>query len=159
MPTIDLNFSPLYRKDMSLNRLVSLLNNTSKPESDATGYPPYNIEVQDENQYTITLSVAGFSQNELNIQVEKRVLTIRGTKPNHEEKNKHQYLYRGIADHPFEYKFNLADHVEVNEANLNNGLLVINLLKEIPETMKSKTIIINEKGSTTEQKTGIDKAA
>jgi molecular chaperone IbpA len=98
--------------------------------------------VLDENQYTITLAVAGFEQTELDIQVERGVLTIRGKKATESEER--QFLYQGIANRSFERKFNLADHVEVTGADFNNGLLSVSLLREIPEAIKPKTIAINQ---------------
>ena len=107
-----------------------------------TGFPPYNIEVTGENRYAITLAVAGFEQSQLDIQVERGLLSVRGNK-NEASKEEHRYLHQGIATRTFERKFNLADHVEVVGAGLENGLLTINLVRQIPETLKPKTIAIN----------------
>ena len=104
------------------------------------GYPPYNIEALDENQYAITLAIAGFKQSELDIQTENGVLTIRGNKEN--ESSKQNFLHKGIAQRSFERKFNLADHVEVVNANVADGLLHVELLREIPDAMKPKKISI-----------------
>jgi molecular chaperone IbpA len=139
MTSIDL--TPLYRSSIGFDRLAAMLDATLRGESAGTGYPPYDIEVHDENQYAITLAVAGFEQDELDVQVEKGVLTIRGTKEN--QKEGRQYVYQGIATGAFERKFNLADFVQVTSADLHNGLLTINLLREIPEQMKPRTISIN----------------
>lgn len=147
MNTIDL--TPLYRSTIGFDRLGSLLDSALRAEQASAGYPPYNIESGSENRYDITLAVAGFDQSELDIQVEKGVLTVRGKKAS-DEKGERKYLYQGIATRGFERKFNLADHVEVTGANLNNGLLTINLVKEIPEAMKPKTIAINERGNVLE---------
>ncbi len=138
MKSIDL--TPLYRNSVGFDHLASLLNNAMRTETVNNTYPPYNIEVLGENQYAITLSVAGFTQDELDINVEKNTLTIRGQKANKEQK---EYLYQGIANRTFERKFNLADHIEARGAELNNGLLTVNLVKEIPEAMKPRTIAIN----------------
>ena len=139
MTTIDL--TPLYRNSIGFDRFGSLLNTALRGEQVSTGYPPYNIEVTGEDQYGITLAVAGFEESEIDIQVEKGVLTVRGKKAATDtERN---YLYQGIANRSFERKFNLADHVEVTGAQLANGLLNISLLKEIPEAMKPKKIAIN----------------
>ncbi|MBQ0728406.1 Hsp20 family protein [Thalassolituus oleivorans] len=137
MNAIDL--TPLYRSSIGFDRLASLLDHAFTSESTSSGYPPYDIEVLDENRYAITVAVAGFTQNELDIQVEKGVLTLRGNKKAKEERN---YLYQGIASRAFERKFNLADYVEVTNANLSNGLLTISLKKEIPEAMKPRSIAI-----------------
>ena len=139
MNSIDL--TPLYRSTIGFDRLASLLDNVSTSDRSAGGYPPYNIEVLDENHYAITLAAAGFSQEELTIQVEQGVLTVRGNKVSKDER---KYLYQGIANRSFERKFNLADYIEVTDASLNNGLLTIRMVKEIPETMKPKTIAINQ---------------
>ena len=158
MNTIDL--TPLYRSSIGFDRLGSLLDTALRAEQASAGYPPYNIEVNDENRYSITLAVAGFEQNELDIQVEKGVLTVRGKKSN-DAKEERKYLYQGIATRTFERKFNLADHVEVNNAQLNNGLLSISLVREIPEAMKPRTIAINSNsnGSVIEHQSDNVKAA
>ena len=141
MNSIDL--SPLYRSSIGFDGLASLIDNALTSESSAGGYPPYNIEILDENRYAITVAVAGFAQDELDIQVEKGVLTVRGNKAD-KDKEKRDFLYQGIANRTFERKFNLADYVEVTNADLVNGLLTISLVKEIPEAMKPKTIAINQ---------------
>jgi len=127
-----------------------LIDSALTTESTGSGYPPYNIEVLNENRYAITLAVAGFTQEELDIQVEKGVLTVRGNKHANDER---KYLYQGIANRAFERKFNLADYVEVTSADLNNGLLTIGLVKEIPEAMKPKSISISQGGKTLEHST------
>jgi len=156
MNTIDL--TPLYRSSIGFDRLGSLLDTALRAEQASAGYPPYNIEVNGENRYGITLAVAGFEQHELDIQVEKGVLTVRGKKTN-DSKEERKYLYQGIATRTFERKFNLADHVEVDGAQLNNGLLTISLVREVPEAMKPKTIAINSPGSVIEHKADNAKAA
>ncbi|GAB2199084.1 Hsp20 family protein [Sessilibacter sp. MAH4] len=138
MKSIDL--SPLYRNSVGFDHLASLLNNAMRTDSVNVSYPPYNIEVLGENKYAITLSVAGFAQDELDINVDRGILTVRGKKASSEER---RFLHQGIASRSFERKFNLADHVEVKEADLSNGLLTINLLREIPEAMKPRSIAIN----------------
>ena len=141
MNTIDL--TPLYRNSVGFDRMASLLDNALRTDSSSQGYPPYNIEVLEENRYAISLAVAGFTQNDLDINIEKGVLTVRGKKDDDGDKN---YLHRGIANRAFERKFNLADYIEVTNADLDNGLLTISLLKEIPEAMKPKSIEINQAG-------------
>ncbi len=155
MTTIDL--SPLYRSSIGFDRMASLLDSALRSEKTTGGYPPYDIEVRGDNQYAITLAVAGFELSELDIQVEKGVLTVRGKKD--EDKSARSYLYQGIANRAFERKFNLADHVEVSDADLSNGLLTVNLVKEIPEAMKPKSIAINLSGNVLEHKSGKEKAA
>lgn len=148
MNAIDL--TPLYRSSVGYDRLASLIDNALTTESTFSGYPPYNIEVLDDNRYAITLAVAGFSQDELDLQVEKGVLTVRGNK---NEKDERQYLYQGIANRTFERKFNLADYVEVTGADLSHGFLTISLVKEIPEAMKPRSIAINQGGNVLDHKT------
>lgn len=155
MNTIDL--TPLYRSSIGFDRLGNLLDTALRAEQSSLGYPPYNIEVNGENRYGITLAVAGFEREELDIQVEKGVLTVRGKKADSKEERK--YLYQGIATRTFERKFNLADHVEVVGAQLNNGLLSISLVREIPEAMKPKTIAIGTDGELLEHQGDSAKAA
>ena len=138
MKHIDL--SPLYRNSVGFDHLSSLVNNAMRSETVNNSYPPYNIEVLGENKYSIVLSVAGFNQDELDINVDKNTLTIRGRK---EHKEQREFLHQGIASRAFERKFNLTDHVEVRGADLNNGLLTVSLVREIPEAMKPRTIAIS----------------
>lgn len=140
MKTIDL--TPLYRSSVGFDRLASMLDSAFSADSASLGYPPYNIEVVSDNHYAITLAVAGFSAEELDIQVERGVLTVRGEKSADEFKNRN-YLYHGIATRSFERKFNLAEYVEVTGANIVNGLLKIDLVREVPEAMKPRRISIN----------------
>lgn len=151
MTTIDL--SPLYRSTIGFDRMANLLDAAMRGEQSTSGYPPYNIEVTGENRYGITLAVAGFEENELDIQVENGVLTVRGKKANTEDDKNRRFLHQGIAYRSFERKFNLADHVEVRGAELKNGLLNISLVKEVPEAMKPKSIPINGTDSAIEHQT------
>ncbi len=141
MNSIDL--SPLYRSSIGYDRLAHLIDNALSSDHIAPNYPPYNIEVIKDNQYSITLAVAGFELSELDIKVEKGVLTVRGRK---DDDTKREYLHHGIAYRTFERKFNLADYVEVTGANLDKGLLTISLVKEIPEAMKPRSISISDGG-------------
>ena len=141
MNRIDL--SPLYRSSVGYDRFGSLLDAALQTEKTTAGYPPYNIEVVEEDSYAITIAVAGFAESELDLQVENRVLTVRGKKEDGTEKN---YLHQGIATRSFERKFNLADHIEVVNANLQDGLLRVGLVKKVPEAMKPKSISINGSG-------------
>ena len=143
MKTIDL--TPLYRSSIGYDRLATMLDNAFRSDSTVSGYPPYNIEAVEDNHYAISLAVAGFAEEELSIQVERGVLSVKGEKSTDE--GEHNYLYQGIATRAFERKFNLAEHVEVTGAKLENGLLTIGLVKIIPEEMKPKRISINS-GST-----------
>ena len=155
MNTIDL--SPLYRSTIGFDRLGALLDTALRTDQSSAGYPPYNIEVIGENRYGITLAVAGFEEGELDIQTERGVLTVRGKKADDSKERK--YLHQGIATRTFERKFSLADHVEVTGAQLNNGLLTISLVKEIPEAMKPKTIAINSSGNLIQHNGEASKAA
>ncbi len=138
MKTIDL--TPLYRNSVGFDRMASLLDNALRTDSVSAGYPPYNIEVTGEDRYAVTIAVAGFAESELEISVENGVLSVRGRKQDDQER---KFLHQGIANRAFERKFNLADHVEVTNASLDNGMLSISLKKEIPEAMKPRTIAIN----------------
>ncbi|MEM7610154.1 MAG: Hsp20 family protein [Pseudomonadota bacterium] len=138
MKTIDL--TPLYRNSVGFDRVAGLIDSALRTDTVSPGYPPYNIEVTGEDRYAVTLAVAGFSEDELEISVEKGVLTVRGRKQDDESR---QFLHQGIANRAFERKFNLADYVEVVEAGLTNGLLTISLKKEIPDAMKPRSIAIN----------------
>lgn len=144
MNTLDL--TPLYRSSVGFDQLESLLEGAFRSGHVTTAYPPYNIERFNEDRYSITLALAGFSQDELDISVEGGVLTVKGQKSG-DDKDSHNYLYQGIASRTFERKFNLADHVDIIDAKLTNGLLSIELKHQMPEAMKPKHIDI----STTEQ--------
>lgn len=138
MNTIDL--TPLYRSSVGFDRMGSLLDSALRSQKAGVGFPPYDIETTGEDRYAITLAVAGFDDSELDIQVEHGVLSVRGKKV--DEDADRSYLYRGIANRSFERKFNLADYIEVQGAELKNGLLTVSLVKEIPEAMKPRTITI-----------------
>ena len=135
------DLSPLYRSAIGFDRLASMLDAASRTNEQQAGYPPYNIELTGENEYRITMAVAGFSEAEIEIQSENGNLTITGKKENDE--GNRQYLYQGIAGRSFERCFQLADHVRVQSASMENGLLHVDLLREIPEAMKSRRIPIN----------------
>ncbi|WP_151704136.1 Hsp20 family protein [Nitrincola alkalilacustris] len=145
---MNIDLTPLYRSSVGFDRLASLLDTALRSEQASGGYPPYNIEITGENRYEITLAVAGFEESELELNVEKGVLTVRGRKAESQEERR--FLHQGIATRTFERKFNLADHVEVSGAELKNGLLTISLIREIPEAMKPRRIQINGKSSALE---------
>ncbi len=134
------DFSPLYRTTVGFDHLSSLLDAVSRSDGNANGYPPYNIELMDKDQYRITMAVAGFLEEELDIQSEQQTLSIKGRKE--EDSSERNYLHQGIAGRSFERRFQLADHIEVTGARLENGLLHIDLVREIPEAMKPKQIPI-----------------
>ena len=141
MTTID--FSPLFRSRIGFDRLSNALETAYRTEPG--GYPPYNVAVVGDNDYRITMAVAGFAQNELTMEAHENVLTVSGAR-SEEEKTDAKYLYRGIANRSFERKFQLADYVRVVDASLENGLLHIELRREIPEAMKPRTIEIRGDG-------------
>jgi molecular chaperone IbpA len=138
MRTFDL--SPLYRSTVGFDRLFSLLDGASNGE--AQPYPPYNIERTGENAYRVSMAVAGFSDKDLDVQAKENVLTVTGEKKEEKQEGGNEVLYRGIASRAFERRFQLADHVEVTGASLENGLLHIDLVREIPEAMKPRKIAI-----------------
>ncbi len=133
------DFSPFYRSAIGFDRLVQMLDQASGYDSD-NGYPPYNIERTADNAYAITMAVAGFTSDELKIEAKELTLSITGEKkPDDKER---AFLHRGIAARSFERRFQLADHVEVKSASFENGLLSIELVRNLPERMKPKTIAI-----------------
>lgn len=136
-----IDFAPLYRSTVGFDRLFSMLDNLGQAES-APAYPPYNIERTGENAYRISMAVAGFSEKELAIEARPNTLTVRGDKAETPEGSETEVLFRGIAARSFERRFQLADHVEVRAATLENGLLHIDLVREIPEAMKPRKIEI-----------------
>lgn len=138
----NLDFSPLYRSAIGFDRMASLLDAMTTSEQKQPTYPPYDIELIGEDSYRISMAVAGFEQSELDIQVERNHLTISGKKA--EDDKQRNYLHRGIAARNFERRFQLADHVRVADAKLVNGLLHIELVREIPEAMKPRKIEITE---------------
>lgn len=134
------DFSPLYRSTVGFDRLFTMLDSLGQPENGQT-YPPYNIERTGENAYRITMAVAGFSEADLDIEVKDGVLFVSGRQP--EQPEDRTFLYRGIAGRAFRRTFQLADHVKVQGAELVNGLLHIDLAREIPEALKPRKIAIN----------------
>lgn len=140
MRTIDFDFSPLYRSAIGFDRVAHMLQNL-KSGASQNGYPPYNIELLEENQYRITMAVAGFSDEELDIETRENVLVVQGKKA--EQETERQYLYQGIAERNFERLFQLADYVRVTGASITNGLLHIDLKREVPEAIKPRKITIN----------------
>jgi len=136
MRTYDL--SPLYRSAIGFDRLARLLNDVQRNEVEVS-YPPYNVELLGEDNYRIVMAVAGFNESELEIESENQMLRVVGRKQNEEEIT---YLHQGIAGRNFEHKFQLADHVKVTKAKLENGLLRIELVREVPEALKPRKVQI-----------------
>jgi molecular chaperone IbpA len=136
------DFSPLYRSTVGFDRLFTILDSLAQPEGGQT-YPPYNIERTGEDSYRISMAVAGFSDEEISIEAHRNVLTIKGERKNETNGEGSELLYRGIASRAFERRFQLADHVDVTGANLKNGLLHIDLKRNIPEELKPRKIAIS----------------
>lgn len=137
------DLTPLYRSTVGFDRIGTLLDTLNTFENEAPAYPPYNIERVSENDYRISMAVAGFSEDDLEIEVKEHTLSIRGEKLTEQENA--TYLHRGIAARSFERRFQLADHVVVKGASLENGLLHVDLVRELPEAMKPRTIEITTK--------------
>lgn len=144
------DFSPLYRSFIGVDHLASLIDQASSAEKQST-YPPYNIELLAEDQYRITMAVAGFSEQDIDIESKNNSLIIVGTKAgktnteSSENKIQRKFLHQGIAERNFERKFQLGEHVKVIGAFMENGLLHVDLKREIPEAMKPRKIAINGK--------------
>jgi molecular chaperone IbpA len=147
MRTFDL--APFYRSTVGFDRLFSLLD--QGVGGAAPGYPPYNIERTGDNEYRVTVAVAGFAEPELSVVAKENTLTIRGEKNAEDEEKSGNVLYQGIAARAFERVFQLADFVQVKGAKLENGLLHVDLVREIPEAKKPRTIPIGN-GKAVEQK-------
>jgi molecular chaperone IbpA len=135
-----LDLTPFYRSTVGFDRLFDLLDSAAGFESDGVAYPPYNIERLGDNEYRITMAVAGFGEDELKIDVKEQSLTVRGDKK--PEDKARQFLHRGIAGRSFERRFQLADHVEVKGADLKDGLLHVDLVRNVPERLKPRVIAI-----------------
>ncbi len=140
MRSIDL--SPLYRASVGFDRLFKTLDQVNRLEDSAFSYPPYNIEKVSEDAYRIVMAVAGFGEGDLDITAKENSLVISGRKDKAEDEQV-TFLHRGIANRAFERRFDLADHIKVTGAKLENGLLSVELVREIPEAMKPRTIAIN----------------
>lgn len=138
------DFSPLYRSFIGFDHLAGLIDKASRADKQSS-YPPYNIELLADDQYRITMAVAGFAENELEIESKQNNLIVTGTKPVAKEKSERKFLHQGIAERNFERKFQLGDHVKVIGAFMENGLLHIDLEREIPEALKPRKIAINGK--------------
>ena len=137
------DFTPFQRSTIGFDRLFQLLDGAQGFDAEAT-YPPYNIERLSENDYRITMAVAGFAEAELNVEVKDTVLSVRGDKA--QDDKDRQFLHRGIAARSFERRFQLADHVEVTSAGLQDGLLHVELQRNVPERLKPRTIPIGTAG-------------
>ena len=150
------DLTPLYRSTIGFDRLGSLLDTLTSFEGDAPSYPPYNIERVGENEYRISMAVAGFGEADLSLEVKENTLSISGEKLSETDESGMTYLHRGIAARSFERRFQLADHVVVKGASLENGLLHVDLVRELPEATKPRTIPIETKIETTRSPKVID---
>lgn len=137
------DFAPLWRSTIGFDHLAGLVDSTLR-QSNEDNYPPYNIERSGDDHYRISLAVAGFGVNDIAVTAEQNALTIEGKKP---EGNAREYLYQGIAARPFRRVFNLADYVQVKQASFQDGLLIIDLVREIPEAMKPRRVQIGTSAS------------
>jgi molecular chaperone IbpA len=135
------DLSPLYRSTIGFDRLFSMLEQATGADS-GSAYPPYNIERTGENAYRISVAVAGFTDKDINIEVKENTLTIRGEKQDVEKSENAEVLYQGIAARAFERRFQLADYVSVTGARLENGLLHVELVREVPEAKKARLVPI-----------------
>ena len=138
----NLDLSPLYRSFIGFDHLASMMDAASRNEKQS-GYPPYNIELVAEDKYVITMAIAGFSEQEVDIQVLENTLLVTGKKPDSKKENERQYLHKGISERNFERKFQLGDHVNVIGADMDNGLLHVSLERIVPEAKKPRSIAIN----------------
>jgi len=146
MRTYDL--TPLFRSSVGFDRLARLMDTAHRAEDNAPTYPPYNIERTGEDTYRVTMAVAGFTESEIEIVQQENGLTVTGKQA--KEETPKNFLYRGIAARPFERRFELAEYIRVGGASLENGLLHVELVREIPEAVKPRSIKIND-GTATEQ--------
>ncbi len=142
------DLSPLYRSTVGFDRLGSMLDQLMSGDTPAPSYPPYNIEKTGEDAYRISIAVAGFGEDDLNIEVKDQGLTVTAKKREVAENKQPNYLHRGIAERGFERRFQLADHMKVTAAGLSNGLLHIDLVREVPEALKPRTVAIANGGKT-----------
>jgi len=145
------DFSPLFRSSVGFDRLAQLMDSA---RDDVPSYPPYNIERTGEDQYRITMAVAGFAENEIEITAQENALSVVGKQPKDEAPK--SLLYRGIAGRPFQRRFELAEYIRVTGASLENGLLHIELVREVPEAVKPRNIKI---GSKVEQPKAVEQKA
>jgi len=137
------DLSPLFRSTIGFDRMSRLLDAAMRADDNAVSYPPYNIEVLSDDAYRLTMAVAGFGENDINLTVQDNSLLISGKTAKADEDRK--FLYRGIAGRAFERRFELADQIKVTGASLVNGLLHVELAREVPEAMKPRTIKIESK--------------
>jgi len=150
------DLSPLYRSTVGFDRFGSMLDQLLSGDTAAPSYPPYNIEKTGEDAYRISIAVAGFGEDDLNVELKDQALTVTAKKRAAAEDKQPNYLYRGIAERGFERRFQLADHMKVTDAKLENGLLHVDLVREIPEALRPRTIAISSNGGTGKKSRTID---
>jgi molecular chaperone IbpA len=151
MRTLDLDLSPLFRSTVGFDHMMRMLDEAARYNQVSEGYPPYNIETTGEDSYRITLAVAGFTEDELTIVDHQGTLTVSGNKKKPDDNTR--YLHHGIAARAFERRFSLAEHVKVAGASLDSGLLQIDLVRQVPEAMKPRSIKIGNSPESSKQKT------
>lgn len=142
------DFAPLYRATVGFDQIADLMDRLVTTDATSANYPPYNIEKTDDAAWRISVAVAGFSADELNVELRPNALIVSGRKP--EENAQRRYLHRGIATRAFERRFHLADHVRVTGAEHVDGMLHIALVREVPEALKPRRIPIARQTATTE---------
>ena len=140
---LNYDLSPFYRSTVGFDRLLAMLDKAVGADQNTPAYPPYNIERTGENAYRVTLAVAGFGEEELSVETRENTLTVRGSKEPSAKDEKREVIYQGIAARAFERRFQLAEHVVVTGATYRNGLLHIDLVREVPEAQKPRMIPIN----------------
>ena len=147
---LNYDLSPFYRSTVGFDRLLAMLDKAVGADQNTPAYPPYNIERTGENAYRITLAVAGFGEEELSVETRENTLTVRGSKEPSAKDEKREVIYQGIAARAFERRFQLAEHVVVTGATYRDGLLHIDLVREVPEAQKPRMIPIINGGNTVE---------
>lgn len=136
------DFTPIYRHSVGFDRFANTLDKLLSVQEAQTSYPPFNVEKSDNDSYRISIAVAGFTQDDIEIETKDNSLIIKGKQPENVEQDGRTFLHRGIASRAFERRFQLADHVRVTNAHLENGLLHIELVREVPEALKPRKIAI-----------------
>ncbi len=141
------DLTPLMRATVGFDRMMNLLDTAGRFDDATVGYPPYNIEKTGEDTYRITMAMAGFGEDDLEVTVKEASLVIKAAKAKDEDAKETKYLHRGIATRSFERRFDLADHIQVAGARLENGLLAVELKREVPEALKPRSIKIETLGA------------
>jgi molecular chaperone IbpA len=153
------DFSPLFRSTIGFDRLFRLVDAATRVDNASLGYPPYNIEKTGEDAYRLTMAVAGFSPSDVEVTLQENTLLVRGKTAKEQKNGSGGYLHRGIARRAFERRFSLADHMKVTGANLDNGMLHVDLVHEVPEAAKPRTIKIGTAVDHTQPQVTEQKAA